>query len=262
MYWLCGTRYPFSTYNVDWTSSQAGEHEIAVTLDGAPVGDGGMGVCNGEFCRGSEIAFVAELQRHARSRDFLTAVAVSACAVVPGDLEASECSCNGNGLKTARAGEEAAFFVTAADCYGNLRLLGGDDIAALVYQGGIDANHDGKPARLNDLGDGRSDFSCLKQHNMFLQCYCRVPLFLSWTSFCVSGTSARTQRTLLVPMTWLSRQEGSLWPAPPSGYCHTTPLLDRAALAFLSLLSFLSVLPFLTVHKGGNPEGNSVKPCR
>ncbi len=76
--------------------------------------------------------------------------------VVPGPLDASKCACQGIGLETARAGEEAMFSVNVFDGFGNPRLIGGDDISAMIHQGGIDVNHDGKVARVNDLGCGRS----------------------------------------------------------------------------------------------------------
>lgn len=47
-------------------------------------------------------------------------------AVLPGSLDASKCTCSGEGLGHATAGQPTSFRVHTIDLYGNTRTQGGD----------------------------------------------------------------------------------------------------------------------------------------
>jgi len=191
------------SHSVEWMSTEAGEHEIIVTLDGVSVGGGKKIACNGivNSSLGFELTFLcAQIQL-----DFLNCPAYQClgfpCTVVPGLLDASKCVCQGIGLETARAGEETMFSVIIFDGFGNPRLIGGDEISATIHQGGIDVNHDGKGARVNDLGCGRS--STQQVHRALTEPFHSYHQSVRKLSgFTVnSGTSAHIPPTSLVFMT-------------------------------------------------------------
>ncbi|CAL8470627.1 g10169 [Coccomyxa elongata] len=85
------------TYTVHWVTEKAGDYLITGWLEGCTVGG-----------------------------------CAKACAVQPGPLDASHCSCAGEGLDRAVAGVPATFIVTACDRFGNKQTAGGDDVSVRV----------------------------------------------------------------------------------------------------------------------------------
>ncbi len=75
-------------------------------------------------------------------------------AVLPGDLEPCRCTCTGEGLAHATAGQLASFRIHTLDGFGNTRTPGGDafQVSAQSTEEGLQL--EAVAGRVEDLGQG------------------------------------------------------------------------------------------------------------
>ena len=81
-------------------------------------------------------------------------------AVLPSDLDPSRCTCSGQGLAHATAGQLASFKIHALDRFGNTRTAGGDSfqVSALCIEEG--SQNEAVAGRVQDLGQGLYRAAC------------------------------------------------------------------------------------------------------
>lgn len=76
-------------------------------------------------------------------------------AVLPGTLDPYKCTCSGEGLAQATAGQPTSFRIHTLDVHGNARTQGGDAFAVSAQlQGGTGQTSEGLQGMIEDLGQG------------------------------------------------------------------------------------------------------------
>jgi len=75
-------------------------------------------------------------------------------AVLPGDLEPSRCTCSGEGLAHATAGQLASFRIHTLDGFGNTRTPGGDAFWVSAQNTEEGSQLEAVAGRVEDLGQG------------------------------------------------------------------------------------------------------------
>lgn len=76
-------------------------------------------------------------------------------AVLPGHLNPPKCTCSGEGLSHALAGQVTSFKIHTMDCYGHIRTQGGDAFSVSAHL--LEETASDKPAiegKVEDLGQG------------------------------------------------------------------------------------------------------------
>jgi len=80
--------------------------------------------------------------------------ACAMCAVLPGDLEPCRCTCTGEGLAHATAGQLASFRIHTLDGFGNTRTPGGDTFQVSAQSTEAGTQLEAVAGRVEDLGQG------------------------------------------------------------------------------------------------------------
>ena len=75
-------------------------------------------------------------------------------AVLPGDLEPCRCTCTGEGLAHATAGQLASFRIHTLDGFGNTRTPGGDTFQVSAQSTEEGSQSEAIAGRVEDLGQG------------------------------------------------------------------------------------------------------------
>jgi len=75
-------------------------------------------------------------------------------AVLPGDLEPCRCTCTGEGLAHATAGQLASFRIHTLDGFGNTRTPGGDTLQVSAQSTEEGSQLEAVAGRVEDLGQG------------------------------------------------------------------------------------------------------------
>ena len=76
-------------------------------------------------------------------------------SVLPGTLDPSKCTCSGEGLAQATAGQPTSFAVHTLDLHGNTRTQGGDTFTVSAQlQGDTGPTSGGLLGTVEDLGQG------------------------------------------------------------------------------------------------------------
>ena len=76
-------------------------------------------------------------------------------AVLPGALDPSKCTCSGEGLAHAIAGQPTSFRVHTLDLHGNTRTQGGDSFTVSAHlQGDLGSISGSLQGTVEDLGQG------------------------------------------------------------------------------------------------------------
>lgn len=75
-------------------------------------------------------------------------------AVLPGDLEPCRCTCTGEGLAHATAGQLASFKIHTVDGFGNTRTPGGDILQLSAQSTEEGSQLEAVAGRVEDLGQG------------------------------------------------------------------------------------------------------------
>ena len=75
--------------------------------------------------------------------------------MLPGSLDASKCTCSGEGLGHATAGHPTSFRIHTLDLYGNTRTQGGDSFTVTAQlQGATGSGSESIQGMVEDLGQG------------------------------------------------------------------------------------------------------------
>ncbi|DBA83503.1 TPA: hypothetical protein ACH3X2_006431 [Trebouxia sp. C0005] len=78
----------------------------------------------------------------------------ASCQVLPGDLEPCRCTCTGEGLAHATAGQLASFKIHTVDGFGNTRTPGGDILQLSAQSTEEGSQLEAVAGRVEDLGQG------------------------------------------------------------------------------------------------------------